>query len=93
MEEAIEVLQAYFVPRRNVIAERHAFRKQAQVPGETVLQYVTSLRDLAATCEFGSNLDEMLRDQLVENVASHRIREKLLFETDLMLSIAIIIAT
>ncbi len=44
-------------------------------------------------CEFGSNLDEMLRDQLVENVASHHIREKLLLETDLTLSKAIIIAT
>ncbi len=93
MEEAIEVLQAYFVPRRNVIAERHAFRKRTQVPGETVLQYVTSLRDLTAICEFGSNLDEMLRDQLVENVASHRIREKLLLETDLTLSKAITFAT
>ncbi len=35
----------------------------------------------------------MLRDQLVENVASHHIREKLLLETDLTLSKAIIIAT
>ncbi len=85
MEEAIEVLQAYFVLRRNVIAERHAFRKQTQVPGETVLQYVTSLRDLAATCEFGSNLDEMLHDQLVEKVTSHCIRGTLLLETDLTL--------
>lgn len=35
----------------------------------------------------------MLLDQLVENVASHRIREKLLLETDLNLSKAITIAT
>ncbi len=35
----------------------------------------------------------MLRDQLVENVASHRIREKLLLETELTLSKAFIIAT
>lgn len=41
---------------------------------------------LAATCAFGSNLDETLCDRLVENVANHHIRERLLLKTDLTLS-------
>lgn len=28
MEEAIEAVEVYFVPRMNVIAEQHAFRKR-----------------------------------------------------------------
>ncbi len=35
----------------------------------------------------------MLRDQLVENVSSHRIRERLLLESELTLEKAITIAT
>ncbi len=78
-------LKLHFIPRRNVVAERHAFRRRSQAPGETILQYVASLWELAATCEFASNNDKMLRDQLVEHVNSHRVRERLLLETDLTL--------
>ncbi len=60
----IATLKAYFAPRRNIVAERHAFRKRVQVLEETILQYVAALRDLAATCDFTATLDDMLRDQL-----------------------------
>ncbi len=93
MEDAIATLKAHFAPRRNIVAERHAFRKRVQAPGATILQYVAALRDLAATCDFEATLDDMLRDQLVENVSSHRIRERLLLESELTLEKAITIAT
>ncbi len=60
---------------------------------ETVLQYIAALRDLATTCEFAETLDDMLRDQLVENVTNPRIRERLLVEARLTLETAITIAT
>ncbi len=63
MEDAIATLKAHFAPRRNIVAERHAFRKRVQAPEETILQYVAALRDLAATCDFEDTLDDMLRDQ------------------------------
>ncbi|KAL1274350.1 hypothetical protein QQF64_027164 [Cirrhinus molitorella] len=93
MEDAIAALKAHFAPRRNIVAECHAFRKRVQAPGETIIQYVAALRDLATTCDFSAILDEMLRDQLVENVSSHRIRERLLLESELTLEKAITIAT
>lgn len=93
MEDAIAALTAHFTPRRNIVAERHAFRKRVQAPGETIIQYVAALRDLAVTCDFAATLDEMLRDQLVENVSSHRIRERLLLESELTLEKAVTIAT
>ncbi|KAI2660383.1 Transposon Ty3-G Gag-Pol polyprotein [Labeo rohita] len=93
MEDAIVALKAHFAPRRNIVAERHAFRKRVQAPGESIVQYVAALRDLASTCDFAATLDEMLRDQLVENVSSHRIRERLLLESELTLDKAITIAS
>lgn len=93
MEDAIAALKAHFAPRRNIMAEHHAFRKRVQAPGENIIQYVAALRDSAASCDFAATLDEMLCDQLVENVSSHRIRERLLLESELTLEKAITIAT
>lgn len=64
-----------------------------QGPDEKVVQYIAAFRDLATTCEFADNMDDMLRDQLVENIANHRIRERLLLESKLTLDTAITIAT
>ncbi|PIK55537.1 hypothetical protein BSL78_07542 [Apostichopus japonicus] len=50
---------------------------------------MSALRELSLTCNFGTFLDEMLRDQLVEKTNSTRIRERLLLETDLKLPKAI----
>ncbi len=58
MEDAIATLKAHFAPRRNIVVERHAFRKRVPAPGETILQYVAALRDLAATCDFTATLDD-----------------------------------
>ncbi|KAJ8362815.1 hypothetical protein SKAU_G00116460 [Synaphobranchus kaupii] len=90
---AVTALTAHFIPKVKIIVERHAFRKRAQGPQETVLQYVAALRDLAATCEFTDRESEMIRDQLIENVNSPRIRERLLLEPTLTLDKAITLAT
>lgn len=48
----VDALTAYFMPKVNVIAKRHAFCKRLQAPNESVLQYVASLHELVATCDF-----------------------------------------
>ncbi len=57
MEDAIATFKAHFSLRRNIVAEHHAFRKRVQATGETIIQYVAALWDLAATCEFAATLD------------------------------------
>ena len=90
--KAIKTLDKYFKPKVNVVAERYRFRQRSQLPNEPVDNYMCALRELSITCEFGSFCDEMLRDQLVEKTNFHRIRERLLLETDLKLDKAIEIA-
>ena len=46
MDEALTALKVHFNPKRNTVAERHAFRKRAQTPNKTIPQYVAVLRDL-----------------------------------------------
>lgn len=82
-KSALEALNKHFVPKVNVIAERHKFRQRAQRPDESINEYVAALRELASQCEFRTMEDQMLRDQFIERVANTRIRDRLLIETDL----------
>lgn len=79
---ALTALRVHFVPKVNVIAERHKFSRREQRHDENILQYVAVLRDMVLLCAFDDKEDEMLRDQIVEKVYSGRIRECLLLEAD-----------
>ncbi|KAJ8046478.1 hypothetical protein HOLleu_05158 [Holothuria leucospilota] len=91
-EQAVRTLETHFKPTVNVVAERYRFRQRAQLPGEPVDSYISSLRELASTCEFRDFADEMIRDQLVEKTTSTKLRERLLLEKDLTLTKAITLA-
>ena len=81
---ALAKLTEYFEPKKNIPFERHLFRQAAQGPTENMDSYVTRLRSLAKSCEYG-NVDEMIRDQVVDKCASNSLRRRLLRETDLTL--------
>ena len=51
-----------------------------QQPSESVVAYVSELRCLAGTCDFGDNLDSSLRDQLVCGINEGAIQCRLLAE-------------
>ena len=76
-DTAVEKLTEYFVPKQNVLYERHVFRQPKQRSGETVDQFHTRLRHLGAMCGFTS-LDDEIRTQIVEQCSSSRLRRKAL---------------
>ncbi|PFX18797.1 hypothetical protein AWC38_SpisGene16829 [Stylophora pistillata] len=45
-------LNGYLAPKRNVVGERYKFRSRAQRPDEPIDTYLTSLRELAKSCDF-----------------------------------------
>ena len=61
----IAKLSEYFIPKRNKIYERYVFNSRSQKVYESFDQFLTAVRKLAATCEFGTFDDEMLRDRIV----------------------------
>ena len=75
----------YCHPRKNVVFERYRFWQRGQQKGETVDTWVKELKILANNCEFGTELDNMLRDKLVFGVADERVKERMLREPDLTL--------
>ena len=54
----------YFMPKKNVDYEFFQFRQAVQKPGETVDQFTTRLRQLAAHCEF-ADLEKELRAAII----------------------------
>ena len=91
-EHAIEKLNAFFLPKKNIPYERHLFNSLKQNSNETIGAYCSRLRIAAKTCEFGTLEDEMIRDHIIQTCSSARLRRKLLQEARLTLEILLDIA-
>ena len=89
----VSKFEEYCIPRENTIYERFLFFTRDQRESETVDQYLTELRQIAANCDFESiTPDQLLRDRLVTGTKTAKVRENLLKEKKLTLEKAIDIA-
>lgn len=70
---------------KNVIYERLVFNRRSQQEGERIDNFVSELKRLALTCEFGSLKDSLIRDRIVGGVVSDDLRGELLKKPDLTL--------
>ena len=76
-------------PLTNVIIEWHKFNSRVQQPSEPVQNFITSLKILSNSCEYGPLKDSLIRDQIVCGVSSDTLRRQLLKERELTLHRAI----
>ena len=83
------LFDAHFIPKRNVIHERAKLYGRKQQKGESVEQFLRSLRDLAVTCQFGDREDEFVRDLLVIGLNDIEVSQHLQLEMDLTLQKAV----
>lgn len=82
-DELTKVLKEYFEPKRNIIGERFYFHRRQQKPEETVCDYIVEIKSLSQTCEFGTFLEEALRDKLVFGIGNPKIPSRLINEKEL----------
>ena len=61
----IDKLSKHFTPAPSEIVERFKFHTRFCKPGESVTAFVSELRSLAKSCNFGDTLETMLRDRIV----------------------------
>ena len=64
-ESALNALNQHLSVQKNIPFERSVFHQCKQRHGESLEQYVTCLRQLAATCDYGPAVDEQIRDQVI----------------------------
>ena len=93
IDKCLEVLEKYFKPTRNVVYERYVFNTCSQTGEESIQTYVTRLRKLAASCEYGALTDEFIQDRLVIGLKNQGDKVRLLREKSLTLQKAIEMCT
>ena len=59
---------SFFSVRKNVVIEHTKFNKRSQLPDEPVEQFITSLYNLVADCNFGELKDKLIRDRIVVRI-------------------------
>ena len=91
-DKALEALTSHFSVKKNVPFERNVFHQTKQKAGESIEQFVTRVRKLTASCEYGDQTEDQIRDQIIATCSSTGLRKKLLTETDLTLAKVIEIA-
>ena len=74
---ALEKLNAYFEPQKNIYFECHSFRQASQQQQEPITDYVMRLKTLAATCEF-PNKEEIIHDSWSTKCYTAKLRRRLL---------------
>ncbi|KOB65100.1 reverse transcriptase, partial [Operophtera brumata] len=79
--ELVKVLNGHFTPKRSTFADRAKFYEAIKSDGETIEEWAARLRGLAVYCEFGMELDTVLRDRFVLGFGTGHERDKL-FERD-----------
>ncbi|XP_063049093.1 uncharacterized protein K02A2.6-like [Engraulis encrasicolus] len=82
-DQIVTLMKDHFDPKPSEIVQRYKFDSRVRQPSETVSAYVAELRRLAHDCNFGTTLQQMLRDRLVCGINDDRIQRRLLSEPDL----------
>lgn len=66
------------MPAKNVTYERHMFFSRDLKTNETIDEYVTALRELCSTCEFGTLTDSLIKDKLLQGIKDKAVKDRLL---------------
>ena len=82
-DELVVALTEHHSPAPSEIVQRFKFNSRFRHAGESVATYVAELRSIAQTCDYGTSLDEMLRDRIVCGINDDRIQQRLLSEKGL----------
>src|ERR1051325_6486074 len=74
----LERFERHCVGETNETFERYVFRRRAQEENEPIETFVSVLRTLVRSCNFGELEDSLMRDQIVMGISDDATRRKLL---------------
>ena len=81
--------EAHCIGEVNVVYERYVLYQRVQENGETFDNFLSDLRKLVKTCDFGAVEDSTIRDRIVMGIRDDTTRRKLLQTRQLDLKTAI----
>uniref|UniRef100_A0A1I8IF99 Reverse transcriptase n=1 Tax=Macrostomum lignano TaxID=282301 RepID=A0A1I8IF99_9PLAT len=89
LEELLDALREHFKSRHNPVFVRYEFRHCTQQPGEAINAWVQRLFKAAEGCEFETQRDLIIRDQIVAGCQSDQLRRRLLQTPNIQLKEAL----
>ena len=75
-DKVVKALNEYYAPQVNAAYAQHSFWQLKQNAGETVRQFVTRLKQAARDCDYGTDTDNQIRDEVMCKCTSQYIRQK-----------------
>ena len=79
----VERMEGHFGRPAGVIFNRAQFPRNLQRPSDSIVLYISTLKEFARQCDFAdAQLDERVRDQFAAGCSNDRIRERLLQEPE-----------
>ena len=88
MKAIMELLVGHYKSQTIEIAEHFKFFKRMQKPSEPVVEFMSELRKMAKSCNFGEYLKTALRDQFVCGLKDARCQQELPSIADLTIEVA-----
>lgn len=89
IDKIVDAFQKYCVGEVNVTYERYLFNKRTQNASETFDNFLSDLRRLVKSCDYGNVEECILRDRIVVVASDNSTRRKLLQKRNLDLNEAI----
>ena len=74
-DELVKLMMEHQMPPPNPVLERFKFHTRSRQQGESMADFVASLRRLSEHCEFGDGLDDLLRDRLICGCNEDRLQK------------------
>lgn len=87
-DERIGYLQCHFNPRPSEIVQCFQFHNCKQQLGQSISAFIAELRKLSVHCNFGDQLKNVLRDQIMCGVQDPALQRQLPSETALTFKLA-----
>ena len=84
-EDALSKLDAYFTPKKDIPWERLQFRRTLPLRNESVENFVIRLKQAAKSCEFGDDISNQIRDQVLDKWTEVEMKRKWYSEKNLSL--------
>lgn len=88
-DQIVSTLTKQFNPAPLIVAESFKFHRRDQQRGESISEYLTTLRQLADRCNYRDSRTEWIRDRLVCGLTEIPLQRALLATADLTLDGAV----
>ncbi len=88
-EKLLAALEKFYKPAKSVVYQRYKFNRMTQNENEDIDAYLNRISDVAHTCEYRDNTEDMVRDRFVAGLRDVSLQKELIADEFLTLRKAV----